>query len=242
LRKIVRQECPRCHTQICAACGEPITGGKVSRPAAAKDDDPLFHCSDLQGVILGVGLYLIEQMFTEQDTEHKEAKEPQSRTTKRRKINTAARSESTPDDDDDMYYGPVQGKKQKGGIGYAGDQKEDVSPAIYVYYTISPYKSQHSGQAEAHALQIEKDAKMGSLLSAVRLYLPNLHRSGGGRTSDYLVHPTALAHLRRRFNYVCSTLLRNDSLADMSERAVLYFELLEWLEVDSRITLYSSTD
>ena len=32
-------------------------------------------------------------------------------------------------------------------------------------------------------------------------------------------------------NYVSSTLLRNDSLSDMSDRSVLYFELFEWLEV-----------
>ena len=46
-----------------------------------------------------------------------------------------------------------------------------------------------------------------------------------------MVHPSTLVHLRRRFNYVSSTLLRNDSLADMSDRNVLYFELFEWLEV-----------
>ncbi|KAK7470678.1 hypothetical protein VKT23_002100 [Stygiomarasmius scandens] len=215
LQKIVRQECPRCHTQICVACGEHISSDKVYRPSAAQDDHPLFHCSDLQGVILGVGLFLIEQMFSEHDIDRTGEKENRVRNSKRRKTNTAGRTDSL-DDDDDVYYGAVQGKKQKGGIGYAGDQKED-----------------NSGQAEAHALQLEKDAKIGNLLSAVRVYLPNLHRSGGGRTSDYLVHPTALAHLRRRFNYVCSTLLRNDSLADMSERAVLYFELLEWLETIS---------
>lgn len=84
---------------------------------------------------------------------------------------------------------------------------------------------------EALAAQRTKDGKIGNLLKAIREYLPNLHRKGGGQTSDYLVHPTALAHLRRRFNFICSTLLKNDSLADMSERSVLYFELLEWLEV-----------
>lgn len=30
---------------------------------------------------------------------------------------------------------------------------------------------------------------------------------------------------------MASSLLRNDSLADMSERSVLYFELFEWLQV-----------
>ncbi len=81
------------------------------------------------------------------------------------------------------------------------------------------------------ALQHAKDEKIGNLLASIREYLPNLHRPGGGQTSDFLVHPTALAHLRRRFNNVCSALLRNDSLADMSDRRVLYFELLEWLGV-----------
>ena len=92
---------------------------------------------------------------------------------------------------------------------------------------------QTSGQIEAQAIQRAKDEKIGGLLSKIRVYLPNLHRPGGGQTSDYLVHPTALAQLRRRFNYVCSTLLRNDSLSDMSDRSVLYFELLEWLEESS---------
>ena len=84
---------------------------------------------------------------------------------------------------------------------------------------------------EAQAMQRAKDEKLGQSLSNIRVFLPNLHRTGGGQASDYLVHPTALAHLRRRFNHICSTLLRNDSLADMSDRSILYFELLNWLEV-----------
>jgi hypothetical protein len=64
----------------------------------------------------------------------------------------------------------------------------------------------------------------------IRIFLPSPARAGA-QTSDYLVHPTALAHLRRRFNTVGSSLLRNDSLSDMSDRSVLYFELFEWLEV-----------
>lgn len=87
---------------------------------------------------------------------------------------------------------------------------------------------------QALANQKAKDEKIGNLLTSIRNYLPSLHREGGARTSDYLVHPTALAHLRRRFNAICSSLLRNDSLADMSDRSVLYFELLEWLEVGGR--------
>ncbi|KAF9009093.1 ubiquitin conjugating enzyme family protein [Cyathus striatus] len=212
LRKAVRQSCPRCHAELCLACGEGVSEER------GKLEDSLFHCSNLQGVVLGVGLSMIEQMFVEQNQESMEDKEESSR--KKRRKTTTNTSLRDLDDDDDMYYasvpGIMQAKKTRGGTGYAGNQKED-----------------HSGQLEAQAAQRTKDEKVGRLLAAVRVYLPNLNREGGGQTSDYMVHPTALAHLRRRFNYVCSTLLRNDSLADMSERHVLYFELLEWLETIS---------
>jgi hypothetical protein len=68
-------------------------------------------------------------------------------------------------------------------------------------------------------------------MKEIRLYLPQMGREGGAQQSDYMVHPSALAHLRRRFNMVSSSLLRNDSLSDMSDRSVLYFELFAWLEV-----------
>ncbi|KAG2137096.1 hypothetical protein DEU56DRAFT_946556 [Suillus clintonianus] len=111
--------------------------------------------------------------------------------------------------DDDSYYMSLPvGKKSKGGIGYAGDVKEDATQRL-------------------------KDEKIGTILSQIREYLPSLRREGGARTSDYMIHPTALAHLRRRFNCLCTTLLRKDSLSDMSDRSVLYFELFERLETIS---------
>jgi hypothetical protein len=60
-----------------------------------------------------------------------------------------------------------------------------------------------------------------------------MKREGGTHASDYHVHPTTLAHLRRRLCPVFSAFLRNDSLADMSDRSVLYFEMFEWLKVRS---------
>lgn len=81
-----------------------------------------------------------------------------------------------------------------------------------------------SGQQEALVIQRAKDEKLANLLTSIRGYLPSIHRPGGAVASDYLVDPTTLAHLRRRFNFISSQLLRNDSLADMSDRSVLYFE------------------
>jgi hypothetical protein len=74
------------------------------------------------------------------------------------------------------------------------------------------------------------DTKLVEVLRAVRPYLPAINREGGAMTSDYMVHPTSLAHLRRRSNFV-NKLLRNDSLLDMSKRQNLYSELFGWLEV-----------
>ncbi|KAJ4478043.1 hypothetical protein J3R30DRAFT_3478428 [Lentinula aciculospora] len=195
LRNVVPQRCIKCQTEFCFACGE-----KFSQDAR----DSLWHCSNLQGVILGVGLFMIERLF-EQQKEESEIREATERGTKRRKTRGI--------NDDGSIGG--SGKK-KGGIGYAGELKEDSS-----------------GQAEAQANQLAKDSRIRALLAEVRDYLPFLQRSNGPYPSDYLPHPSSLTHLRRRFNLIAGELLRNDSLADMSDRHGLYFELLEWLETIS---------
>ncbi|KAF8913873.1 hypothetical protein CPB84DRAFT_1669268 [Gymnopilus junonius] len=211
LRSRVTKICPRCHSKVCLACGEPVSVDHEKHVSTG--EDPLFHCSNLQGVILGVGLTMLEELFNEQNQDQLDIADPSMRNTKRRKTDGTALDV---DDEDVLYYANVVGKKAKGGTGYAGDVTEDTT-----------------GQLKALAAQRAKDEKIAKLLSFIRLFLPNLNREGGGRTSDYLVHPTTLAHLRRRFNHICSSLLRNDSLADMSDRSILYFELLEWLETIS---------
>jgi hypothetical protein len=72
---------------------------------------------------------MLEQMFSEQSQEPSDVPDHKARNNKRRKMDVT--TNSTPvhdiDDEDDVYYASVQGKKSKGGVGYAGDQKEDVS-------------------------------------------------------------------------------------------------------------------
>ncbi|KAF5321022.1 hypothetical protein D9619_001097 [Psilocybe cf. subviscida] len=211
LRNNVVAQCPRCHSKICLACGEPISNDQEKH--AASRDDPLFHCSDLQGVILGVGLTMLDDAFRRQDQEVLDTSEGSVRTTKRRKTDQAR---DTEDDGSPSPFEAPRDKRNQGGTGYAGNVAED-----------------NSGQLKALAVQRLRDESIAKLLTGVREYLPNLNREGGARTSDYLVHPTALAHLRRRFNHICSRLLQNDSLADMSDRSVLYYELLQWLETIS---------
>jgi len=134
LRKIVRRTCPRCHSTSCIACGETISEGKGRRPAAAKDDDPLFHCSNLQGVILGIGLLMLEQAFSNQSHELVDDHASRAKNNKRRRMDVVLTQKQSHDFDDDenVYYLSTPGKKAKGGIGYAGDQREDVSVASTV--------------------------------------------------------------------------------------------------------------
>ncbi|KAH8092454.1 ubiquitin conjugating enzyme family protein [Cristinia sonorae] len=210
LHRIVPRLCDECHKRFCFACTEPIS---ETNKAQDGDDDTLFHCPNLQGVILGVGLAMLEQTWLEETSGT--SQKPSNG--KRRKAEASHVPQSFDDDDDEDAYPPVtHSKKLKLGVGYAGDAKED-----------------NSGHLEALKIQREKDEKLAKLLSDIRMYLPSIHREGGGKPSDFLVHPTALAHLRRRFNFVSSQLLRNDSLSDMSDRSVLYFELLNWLETIS---------
>lgn len=114
---------------FCFACGEPINGPKIPEPTNAQDDRDLFHCSNLQGIILGVGLAMLEQLYHDQ-LQNPLFAENKARTTKRRKTDPVISTPMIldPDDDDDNYLSsPSQGKKSKLGVGYAGDQKEDVS-------------------------------------------------------------------------------------------------------------------
>ena len=129
LRSKVTKICPRCHSKVCLACGEPVSVDAEKHSATR--EDPLFHCADLQGVILGVGLTMLDDIFNQhnQDTTTQPADSTtSSRNNKRQKPNTSLPLEA--DDGDALYYSNNAGKRAKGGIGYAGDGVEDVRPFI----------------------------------------------------------------------------------------------------------------
>lgn len=132
LRRIVKQSCPNCNVEFCFACGEAINPG-TSRPNSSIDVR-LFHCSNLQGVILGVGLAMLETMFVEQrrqlgDEQSQGASKAKS--SKKRKMDLHSSATNGDEDEDDTYYMSLPvGKKARGGTGYAGDGREDVSRTI----------------------------------------------------------------------------------------------------------------
>ncbi|CAE6535399.1 unnamed protein product [Rhizoctonia solani] len=233
LRDTVQQSCLNCKQVYCLACGEGVSttpAQQRSFPGATGTANVLFHCANLQGVILGIGLHMIEQLFQE----HHRAHDDTVGGSKKRKVSPQAGAYD--DDDDYMSSEMIRGKKAKAGTGYAGLGKEDVSVRLSLFDILPTYPcrdAKNTGHLEAMQSQKARDSKMAALMAEVREFLPSLQRKGGVQTSDYLVHPSALAHLRRRFNWIGSTLLRNDSLADMSDRSVLYFELFSWLETIS---------
>ena len=122
LKGLIRKLCPKCKKSFCLACGEPIT------EAQSKDEDVLFHCPNLQGVLLGVGLFTLENKYAEQYSPSglDDSSQSKSRNPKRRKTGTGNSSPGSEVDDYDYGIPGHVGKKAKGGTGYAGSQKEDV--------------------------------------------------------------------------------------------------------------------
>jgi hypothetical protein len=115
----VRQVCPSCSKTFCLACGESYSAPDKSRPGIAAEDE-LFHCANLQGVILGMGLSMVQQLFADQaKTLTNSSGEPEK---KKRKMDKVA---GAYDEDEDMIT-PSGAQKLKGGIGYAGSRQEDV--------------------------------------------------------------------------------------------------------------------
>jgi len=120
LRSSIQYVCPACRTKFCQACGERVDPQKAERA----NYDPLLHCPDLQGVILGMGLAMLEHLYNQ------ETVADDDKPSKKRKSTPSSTSPGTEDEDD---YAPIGrgGKKAKGGTGYAGSLKEDVSLSPY---------------------------------------------------------------------------------------------------------------
>jgi hypothetical protein len=89
----------------------------------------MFHCPNLQGVLLGIGLFMLERLYAEQNTPSAppEPSGDTSRNPKRRKTTNSP----SPEADDYEYFTAVgAGGKKKGGIGYAGLPTEDVCVSV----------------------------------------------------------------------------------------------------------------
>lgn len=124
LQNLVPWTCARCGKRFCFACGEPIE----LKPVSTDPTDHLFHCPNLQGVILGVGLTMLEKMFVEQTQDSSTQVASNTKGVKRRNADPLPIPADLDDDDDDeTYYAAItHGKKAKLGTGYAGDVREDV--------------------------------------------------------------------------------------------------------------------
>ena len=137
VREISRRSCPNCQSFFCFACGERVTKERDHNGRLTLDENPLFHCANLQGVLLGVGLTMLEQEFTAQ-LEQSSSPTPAGNS-KKRKAKVSSAVVALDDEDDEQYYAAVsKGKKPKSvGIGYAGDKLEDVSHSICSHSKIS---------------------------------------------------------------------------------------------------------
>ena len=105
--------------------------------ADQSEEQCLFHCSNLQGVILGVGLAMVEQSFVEEVQEKVVGKTNKSTAGRRRKAIGTPSPHGANDDAEFVIGMAGAGKKAKLGVGYAGEIREDVG---YFYFGLFIYR------------------------------------------------------------------------------------------------------
>ncbi|MBW0504927.1 hypothetical protein O181_044642 [Austropuccinia psidii MF-1] len=208
LQETAKRQCTSCNRVVCLACSCEITSDQLENLTSVEStSDVLSHCPDLQAVILGVGLFLVQKMY--HDFDRPIQLKPITSTTRPLK---RIKSASTSAFDSENF-------PNSAGIGYGG---------------VVSGRDDQSGQEAASREQIRRDKALAALLSSVRSFLPNRDRPGGTfRASDHMPSIATAIHIRRRFNPIASELLKNGSLFDMSERKVLYEEFLDWLMIIS---------
>lgn len=232
LRHTLPRKCPKCSAVTCLACGQPSTASAGKSPAAPySPSDPLMHCVNIQHVVLGLGLFQLQKQFGQGPSAQATSS---SKTGQKRKQSTPLSSEEEWSSEEEAappsYPGAPKSSKKAKGTGYGGHGYED-----------------RSWQDKGAKAQKAEDEKMTALLKQVRPFLPSHWRETGEVTSDSMVsathiqiefslnllqpHPATLAHLRRRFGEIATTLLRNDALHEHADRADLFLEIQEWLIV-----------
>lgn len=131
LDRTVRQTCSKCSRDYCLACGESYSQSEKPRPGIAAEDN-LFHCANLQGVIVGMGLAMVQKQYDMQTSPNSAASPEEPEKKKRKLVDTVKstalsmiNSSPTSNDEDDGLL-PFGKKVKNTGIGYAGSVREDV--------------------------------------------------------------------------------------------------------------------
>ncbi|KAE8257269.1 hypothetical protein A4X13_0g2464 [Tilletia indica] len=224
-RNVVQAGCKKCSTRFCTACGEPankdddVNGNGKSRSSgkaietAVATEDKLLHCPELQSLLLGAGLGHIERLYFD---ESKSGSSAPAQATTEKVGQKRPKNEDTEDVSDEDGGSVKRSRVAASGTGYAGSATENRSWA-----------------KAASLKQEQNDRALAEGLASLRVYLPTFGRSPAAVKSDYMPHSTTLAHLRRRLLPIASKLLSSDSFVDMTERRILYDELLLWLQLMS---------
>lgn len=189
----------------------------------------IMHCRLSISAALGIGLAHIERAMKLDDlgdplVEIKTRKIPQ----KRRRSKQSTKHVPCYEDEDHEYYGE-EAPQRSNGVGYAGKSSDD-----------------YTWNERASSLQKLQDTLICEALRALRPCLPNGQReyiklpgrggiaASGPLLTDHLNEVTVLAHLRRRFLPIASSLLQTRSINDVADRLQLFEELLAWLSILSR--------
>ncbi|PWN45521.1 hypothetical protein IE81DRAFT_344822 [Ceraceosorus guamensis] len=230
-----------------AECPRTKSPGKdVSSSSEPPLPAHLVHCSQLQAICLAVGLAHIEDLLKCEDVKnhasslkrHRAANAAEGMSAAKKANNASASTESksngrkkasnlasqTPANlsmssysllDDHSFYtslGKSRSDRQNG-TGFAGSSSNE-----------------HFWTQASNSKQQALDERIREALFQVRPFLPDVHRKPLAVQSDFMPHITSIAAVRRRFLPIASALLRTESLNDMTRRAALFQELLNFFQ------------
>lgn len=137
MEEVVQANCPECNRTICLACSDEVSTNASKKKSNPTDTpDVLLHCPDLQAVILGVGLSLVEKLYYS-DLQTPSGSSPNLRPAKKTKLETPNVNDqlSIELDPDEIMISRHHRGRNPGpkGVGYGGvaSGRDDVRPFVF---------------------------------------------------------------------------------------------------------------
>lgn len=174
--------------------------------------DPLLHCSNVQPVVLGLGLFALQKQFHQASNLNEDGKKTAKESQKRKKpSHPTYLDDDWSEDDEPIDYGAISGSLVGGtanngkpkGVGYGGQGHED-----------------RSWQEKSAKLQQAKDEKTTTLLKLVRPAIPSHWRESGEAVSDVMVSSARVPNSASADHPSSRILPRSRSYVDASERSL----------------------
>lgn len=234
-----------------------------SSQAAPNASWPLLHCNLTLSMVLGVGLAHVERLLLAKEDSNSNGEKTDSPKRRKVGDSSASSASSSTSASpasaaSSTSSAGFSASLLPAALGLPASSAAAASSAYYAALHAQHHgkgsgkagtgygggRDDYSWQQKAAQQQLKKDEKIRSSLAQLRAYLPDERReyvrlngselSTGPISLDHMPDLSNLAHLRRRFLPIASTLLSTGSIMDVTERLPLFEELMTWMRMLSR--------